>query len=61
MTRAMDWPVADCPSCGEQVTVEYVHNGVCYCWHGVHCGWGHVFAATDVYDRYALDSTGDIQ
>ena len=31
---------ADCPECGEEMSVEYVNNGVGMVWHGVHCGWG---------------------
>ena len=30
-----------CPSCGEPVQPERTHNGICYVYHFVHCGWGH--------------------
>jgi len=36
-----------CETCGKVVEVERVHNGVCYCWHYVHCGWGHDSAGDD--------------
>lgn len=31
---------ATCPECDELTEVEATHNGVCPCWHTVHCGWG---------------------
>lgn len=31
-----------CEECGEIVEVDHVNNGVCMCYHYVHCGWGHV-------------------
>ena len=29
-----------CPECDNVFQVERVHNGVCYVYHGIHCGWG---------------------
>lgn len=35
--------------CGEEVEADYCHNGVCMCYHYVHCGWGHVAGEDDIY------------
>lgn len=52
---------ADCPTCNQPVEVDYVHNGVCMCWHGVHCGWGHVFAPEDVYEAYSAAELDEVR
>ena len=39
--------VTRCPECNEWMDVERVHNGVCYVWHGVHCGYGQAYMADD--------------
>lgn len=49
-------PTARCPECSQTMEVEYVDNGVCMVWHGVHCGWGHVVSSGDV--RMPDGSTG---
>jgi hypothetical protein len=41
-------PQATCPECHSLFDVEYVDNGVCLVWHGVHCGWGHQVHSDDV-------------
>lgn len=42
-----------CPDCDQPMQVEYVDNGVCMVWHGVHCGWGQDgFADEDVFPTF---------
>jgi len=42
-----------CPDCGAPMEVEYVNNGVCMVWHGVHCGWGQAyFADEDLFETW---------
>lgn len=39
--------VTKCPECNEWMDVERVHNGVCYVWHGFHCGFGQAYMADE--------------
>ena len=39
-------PICQCPECGSMIPCERVHNGICYIYHAVHCGWG--FEATPI-------------
>jgi hypothetical protein len=49
-------PYTTCPNCRKEMEVERVHNGVCYVWHGIHCGWGQAyFADNDVYFKSMED------
>ncbi len=43
--------LTECENCGQLVAVERVDNGVCMCWHYVHCGYGHTACDDDIYSN----------
>ena len=48
-----------CETCGKVVVVERTNNGICYCWHYVHCGWGHVADEDDIFEEIEEEIEGE--
>jgi ribosomal protein L37AE/L43A len=46
-----------CPTCGEPVKPDRVHNGIAYVWHFVHCGWGHDGGEPTMTEREAWEAS----